>query len=211
MQEVVIVGTGGMGREAHQIASDENGVCPTWNVLGFLDDNKSLHGQLIHGLPILGGSEWAQRRSEVAVFLAIGNPSVRQKLSAKLAEWGCRFPTLVSPTTKIGQDVSIGEGTIVATGAILTTDIRVGRFALINTGSIVSHDCQLDDFSTLSPGAVLTGAVHLHEGCEIGAGATVIPGKSVGAWSVVGAGAVVTTDLPARCTAVGVPARIVKR
>ena len=33
----------------------------------------------------------------------------------------------------------------------------------------------------------------------------------IGAWTTVGAGAVVTQDLPAGVTAVGVPARIIKQ
>lgn len=38
-----------------------------------------------------------------------------------------------------------------------------------------------------------------------------IQGVSIGAWTIVGAGAVVTSDLPENVTAVGVPARIIKR
>ena len=42
-------------------------------------------------------------------------------------------------------------------------------------------------------------------------GAQLIQGVTVGAWSTVGAGAVVIRDLPPRCTAVGVPATVIKR
>ena len=46
------------------------------------------------------------------------------------------------------------------------------------------------------------------EGAFIGTGAVILPGVNVGAWSVVGAGAVVTLDVPARATVMGVPARV---
>jgi maltose O-acetyltransferase len=44
----------------------------------------------------------------------------------------------------------------------------------------------------------------------LGAGAKVMDGVSIGSDVVVGAGAVVTTDLPDRVVAVGVPARVVR-
>ncbi|MDO0962993.1 acetyltransferase, partial [Staphylococcus haemolyticus] len=57
---------------------------------------------------------------------------------------------------------------------------------------------------------VLTGGVTVMEGAHLGAGTAVIPGKTVGRWSVTGAGAAVIHDIPDNCTAVGVPARMIK-
>jgi acetyltransferase-like isoleucine patch superfamily enzyme len=45
----------------------------------------------------------------------------------------------------------------------------------------------------------------------VGTGAAVIQGVEIGSWSVIGAGAVVTTDIPANVTAVGVPAAPVRQ
>jgi acetyltransferase-like isoleucine patch superfamily enzyme len=44
----------------------------------------------------------------------------------------------------------------------------------------------------------------------LGTNATVINQVRVGAHTVVGAGAVAVRDLPAHCTAVGVPAQVIK-
>jgi acetyltransferase-like isoleucine patch superfamily enzyme len=53
--------------------------------------------------------------------------------------------------------------------------------------------------------------VKMGEGVDLGTGASVIQGKQIGEWSVIGAGAVVTQDIPAHVTAVGVPCRVIKR
>jgi len=45
----------------------------------------------------------------------------------------------------------------------------------------------------------------------IGAGATLLPGVVIGEDAVIGAGSVVTRDVPAQCTVMGVPAKIVSR
>jgi acetyltransferase-like isoleucine patch superfamily enzyme len=107
--------------------------------------------------------------------------------------------------------VEIGEGAQVHAGTIITCDITLGAFVILNRHSDVSHDCRLDDFATLAPAVTLAGAVHVGEGADLGARSTCIPGVHVGAWSVVGAGAVVTSDIPERVTAVGVPARVLSK
>jgi acetyltransferase-like isoleucine patch superfamily enzyme len=53
--------------------------------------------------------------------------------------------------------------------------------------------------------------VRIGAGCYIGAGATIIDRVTIGEWSTVGAGAVVVGDLPPFVTAVGVPAKVIKR
>ncbi|MGZ9197173.1 MAG: DapH/DapD/GlmU-related protein, partial [Candidatus Deferrimicrobiaceae bacterium] len=74
----------------------------------------------------------------------------------------------------------------------------------------VDHDCAIGDFVHICPGAHLGGAVVVEEGTFLGVGSSVVPGIRIGRWSVIGAGAVVTKDIPDNCTAVGVPARVIK-
>ena len=56
----------------------------------------------------------------------------------------------------------------------------------------------------------LAGRVTLGEGVEVGTAASIIPGIKVGSWSVIGASAAVVQDIPEGCTAVGVPAKVIK-
>jgi acetyltransferase-like isoleucine patch superfamily enzyme len=49
--------------------------------------------------------------------------------------------------------------------------------------------------------------VTVEAGAFLGAGAVVLPGLRIGAGAVVAAGAVVTADVPAGQTVMGVPAR----
>ncbi len=51
--------------------------------------------------------------------------------------------------------------------------------------------------------------VTIGKNCWIGAGAVILPGVAIGDNSVIGAGSVVTHDIPANCTAVGIPCRVI--
>lgn len=44
----------------------------------------------------------------------------------------------------------------------------------------------------------------------IGVGATILKGVTIGDGAIIAAGSVVTKDIPARCLAAGVPAKVIK-
>lgn len=54
-------------------------------------------------------------------------------------------------------------------------------------------------------------SVVIEDNVWIGESVSVLPGVRIGRGSIIGANAVVTSDIPAYCIAVGVPARVIKR
>jgi sugar O-acyltransferase (sialic acid O-acetyltransferase NeuD family) len=216
MQDIVIVGAGGLGREVSEWVEDINEARPTFRLLGFLDDDASRHGERCHDVTILGGVDWIAGQSrglgaELGVVVAIGSPAAKRRVIERLRAAGVtRFPPVVHPRAILGRFVELGEGTIVCPGAILTTDVRIGRFVALNFDLTVGHDARVDDYALLAPGVHVSGRAHVGEGCDLGAGVVVLPSAAIGPWSIVGAGATVTGPLPANCTAVGTPARPIK-
>jgi len=51
----------------------------------------------------------------------------------------------------------------------------------------------------------------IKQGCWIGQNAVILPGVTIGELSIIGANSVVTKDIPARCIAVGAPARVIRK
>jgi sugar O-acyltransferase (sialic acid O-acetyltransferase NeuD family) len=94
--------------------------------------------------------------------------------------------------------------------ATVNIDSVVGNHVILNTSSSVDHDCRIGDYAHIAPGCHLGGGIIVGEGTFLGVGTSVVPGVRIGRWSVIGAGAVVTKDLQDNCTAVGVPARVIK-
>lgn len=209
---LVIFGTGGLAREIHQLVRDINARQQTYEVLGWLDSNAQMHGQQVHGLPVLGDAQWLSAYPETLVAVGIGAPPTRRKIVLQLQELGhCKFATLIHPTAIIGQEVRIGEGVTICANVTTTDDYRIGNHVLINIMATIAHDDVLENFVTVAPAAVISGNVTIGEGTDIGTNATLIQGVSVGRWSVVGAGAVVTRPLPDNVTAVGAPAKPIKQ
>lgn len=180
-------------------------------VLGLYDDNPMLLGvEPIPGVKVLGDTKALQKRLEEgdgAVILAVGENSVRCRLSVRLS---VPYGVACSPSAVLGHGVRIGKGSMILPSATVNIDAVIGDHVILNTSCSVDHDCAIGDFVHIAPGARLGGGVVVGEGTFLGLGSSVIPGIRIGRWSVIGAGAVVTKNIPDNCTAVGVPARIIK-
>lgn len=211
MQDLVIFGCGGFGREVLQIVLDQNAEQPRWRMRGFLVSPEYPAPSAVHGFPVETGIGAYGDAGALAFAVGIGNPAARRKVVAALMASGVReFPPLVHPRAWLGREIRLAEGVIICAGALLTTDIVLGEHSHVNIGATVGHDSVVGPFSTLSPGVHVSGRVTLGEGVEIGTGACLNPGVTIGADTVVGAAAAVVRDIPAGCTAVGVPARVIK-
>jgi len=212
MEKVVIIGAGGFGREVLDIFIAENKVSQKWEVLGFVDENPKLHGQILNGYPVLGSFNWFKtiNSKEVKVVVAIGDNEVKKRVVDKAKDQGLMFCNIVHPAVIMTPFVSMGEGVIITAGVILTNQIRIGNHVIINLDVTIGHDTIIEDFVNLNPGVHINGNNKIGEGAYIGSGAVTIQGVTIGEWSIVGAGAVVIKDVPDRVVAIGVPAEIKK-
>lgn len=212
MKNIVIYGTGGFGREVVHLIEAINLISNEWNIVGFIDDNLDNIGNIVNGYPVLGDYTWLfNYDGEINVAIGIGSPKTKRKIYEKLkARNNIIFPNIVHPDVKLSRFVELGQGNIICEGSILTCNIRLGDFVTINLNCTIGHDCIIEDFCTISPNASISGNVCLQEGVDFGTNATIIQGLTVGTYAIIGAGAVISKDVPAHCTAVGVPARPIK-
>lgn len=198
MKQLVIIGASGHGKVVADIARKTG-----YEEICFLDDNESLTE--CSGYPVVGrSSEWT--RFDCDVFVAIGNAKIRERMMEELTDKS--VPTLIHPNAVIGENVSIGFGTVVVAGAIINPGATIGKGCIINTAASVDHDCVINDFVHVSVGAHVAGTVEVGKSTWIGAGAVVKNNLNICGDCMIGAGAVVIKDIEEPGTYVGVPARV---
>lgn len=191
--KLTIIGASGHGKVAADIAK-LNG----YDEIEFLDDDPEKKS--CGPYPVMGGSG---RETEGDVFIAIGSPQVRKRLSL-----GKKPVTLVHPAAVVADDSAIGEGTVIMAGAVVNPGAVIGRGCIINTCASVDHDCRLGDYVHVAVGAHLCGAVEIGDGSWIGAGSVVSNNIRICRECTVGAGAVVVRDIDAPGIYFGVPAKL---
>lgn len=218
MDKVIIVGAGRQGRENYSYLLDlqENGA--EIEMVGFIDELKP-KGKF-EDTRILGNINDLEcyienRKNDIFRYIvAIGDINLRQRVTNKIDY--LQLPnissfTIVHPTASIGRDVRIGSGTCIAPGVIITTHVKIGLHCIVNSNVSVSHDCVIGDYVNLNPSVTLCGDVCMGDECFVGAGATIIDKITIGNKAIIGSGAVVVKNVQDNITAVGVPAKVIKK
>lgn len=212
MNDLVIIGASGFGREVAWLVERINQNDPTWNLLGFIDDNELLKGTEINGYKVLGTTKEIDGLPNAFFVCAIGASKTRETIIKRIQKVNpdIHFATLIDPSVEMSAYVNIEEGTIICAHTILTVNISIGKHVIINLDCTIGHDAILEDFVTLYPSVNVSGATQIGSCSELGTGMQIIQGKRIGSNSIVGAGAVVIKDIPDNCTAVGSPAKPIK-
>lgn len=212
MNDLMIIGASGFGREVAWIVERINKVSPTWNLIGFLDDNEDVQNTTINGYAVLGIVEDVIKYPDVYYICAIGASRVRENVVNRAlgVNPNIRFATLIDPSVEISNLVDIGEGTVICAHSIITVNISIGTHVIINLDCTVGHDAVIKDFATLYPSVNISGISTIGYCTELGTGMQIIQAKSIGDYTIVGAGAVVVKDIPSKCTAVGNPAKPIR-
>lgn len=209
-RELLLVGAGGFGREAAEAVRAVNAARPTWDLLGFLDDDATKHGTLIGGVCVLDEVAAFEQYPNAQLVLCPVRPDnyvARRLLADRLGLEDERYATIVHPTATVGTTCELGAGSVLLAHVDLTADVVVGRHVIAMPQVILTHNVRVDDYATLAAGVRVGGGCHIGRGAYIGAAACVREALAVGESAMVGMGSVVVRDIPAERLWSGTPAR----
>ena len=206
MKRLVILGAGGFAREVADIVRDlgaDSGI----ELLGFADRDRSRTGEILNDSAILGTLADVPELASVYAIAGAGEIAPRKRQSAEMVANGLTPLTLVHPSVIMSPFVTVGAGSAITAGTIITNNVQIGEHVVLNLGVTVGHDVVIGDHCVLSPGVHISGWVHIEDECYFGTGAVILPRVTIGRGATVGAGSVVTKDVAPGTTVVGVPAR----
>lgn len=212
IEDIVVYGTGGTSRDILEALEAINDDVPSWNLLGFLDDDQHLQGSEVMEYPVLGGggllaSESSFRNCKVAIGIANDrNLLVRKTIRERLRLPDDRFPVVVHPSASVSPRSKVGAGSVLLSGAFCASLAVLGKHVLVLQNSVISHDVSIGSFVSIASNVGTGGNVQVGEGAYLGLGSVLLPHVKVGRQSRVGMGAVVIRNVPDFTTVVGNPA-----
>lgn len=209
MKNLIIIGAGGVAKEVSLIVQQINYLEPTWNLIGFIDDNIKMFGEIINGYSVIGGLETLNSyEGNCDVIVAVADYKIKKYIVERLNN-KFSFATIIHPRVWIHEYMTVGEGSIIYEGAIITSNVKIGKHVLISPKCGIGHDSIIKDYVSLLWNVNISGTDVIEEGVLIGSGATIIQNKIVGQGSKIGAGSVVINNIPSWSTVVGVPGKVV--
>lgn len=209
---MLIIGAKGFAKEVLEILH-QNGETEG---LAFFDDvNDDIGDFLYNQFPILKSEEAVKEHFLThgnAFSIGIGNPKLRKLMFEKFSLLGGQLSSTISKTATIGSfNNIIDDGCNIMINTVLTNDIKIGKGTILNQISSIGHDVIIGEFCEICPSVSISGNCEIGNETFVGTGAIILPNIKIGNNVTIGAGAVVSKDLPDHCTAVGIPAKIIKQ
>lgn len=174
---------------------------PDFELVGIADDTLE-RGTEVSGVPVLGSTHDLARlrasgiRCAVNAVGGIGAPDVRWDVFERISGAGFSQPALIHPSALVEPTVVLADAVQVLANSYVSSASSVGFGSLLNAGVILSHDNHVGRCVNLSPGATCGGNVTIGDFTQIGMRATVNARVTVGSRVMIGNGATVKRDVP---------------
>ena len=212
MKKIVIMGAGGFGAEAIWALEEMNKLSPLsdqWNILGYVDDDKSKKGKVFYNYQTLGTPgevDEIYSGNQLWYFCAIGDNRIRSNIVKCLDELAWKAATLIHPSAVMAKNIEIGEGSYIGPASVICPNAIIGKHVLINTRVAIGHDVIMENFSQACPGAQINGFCKIGHSSFIGSNASIMPGTKIGEKATVGGNSQVLRAVKSGTTVNGVPA-----
>lgn len=206
-QPVLVFGAGGLGKLAMDIFHS-NGVV----VYGFLDDHKSLHGELVDEVSVLGSTNDQEYLKLIGkkcqAFVAENDKRIKKDLVGMLNEKRKVMPVnAIHPGAYFSSSSSMGHGNLISAGVVVNANARLGNHGILHAQCTIDYEVSINDYVEVGAGSIVGSGVSIGTGVFIGAGATLVSGVTVGDHARIGAGSEVISDVAKNETVFGNPAQ----
>ncbi|MFA7116527.1 MAG: sugar O-acyltransferase [Bacteroidales bacterium] len=205
MNNLIIVGAGGFGREALYNVKRINKIEHKWNIKGFIDDNLNALDSIECDYDIIGTiSDWVPHENEIFV-MGVASPKIKEIIANKLKVKGAKFDTIIAPGVIISEHDIIGEGSVIGGQSIIGDCVRIGKFVHI-ANSTIGQDSIIDDYSTTTAYVNIASA-KIGKRVFIGSSSVVLHNIKVGDDAFICVGSIVVSNVKPDTKVMGNPAR----
>lgn len=212
MNDLVIYGFGGFGREIASLIKEINKAKPTWNFLGFIDDGETKGKSNNYG-SVLGDINFLNSYAKpLSVILSIADPQIRFKIVNNMMNPLISWPNIIAPDVKLfDQDsFSIGKGNVIFYSCRLSCGTAIGDFNLLNSLVAIGHDTRLGNFNVLMPNTRISGNSAIGDLNFFGVSSLMLQNLKVGNNTRIGVASVLMRNTKDNFLYFGNPAKRIK-
>ena len=148
-KNLLILGAGGFGQSIAEVAA----LSAQWQQIYFVDDRWPEQKQVGQYSIISNIQNLSQLKQEnVEAIVAVGNNQIRQKWQQLLLDLSIPLTTIIHPQTVIAPSAKIGQGVSIMAGCVIGTNTIIQDGVILNMGTLLDHDVVVEHFVHLSIG-----------------------------------------------------------
>ena len=167
------------------------------NIKGIIDNNEEKTE--VKGYKIIDKIDNANLYNDenTNFIIAIKDNSIRQEIADKFKELD--YYTVIHPKASIGENVSIGKGSIILEDVTIKNNTKIGDYVIINSECIIDEEVIIGDYVNLLQAATLCKFVKVDSLTTIGKCVLVIGSICIGKKSIVRNSSTVIEDIGDKC------------
>ena len=206
MNNLIIIGAGGMGRSLYDNAQESVGYGEIFVVKGFIDDNLAALDGYPNYPPVIGTiKDYIPQENDVFVS-SIGGASRRACMESVISRGGA-FMNLIHSTARIRKNVRLGTGNFIGAYVAISNDTEIGDYNMIQTYTVIGHDSKIGNWNRIDTHVVCVGGIVIEDETVIHTSAVISHNVTVETGAHVGALSFVIRKVRAGTTVTGNPAK----
>ena len=206
MNNLIIIGAGGMGRSLYDNAQESVGYGEIFVVKGFIDDNLAALDGYPDYPPVIGTiKDYIPQENDVFVS-TIGGASRRACMESVISRGGA-FMNLIHSTARIRKNVRLGTGNFIGAYVAISNDTEIGDYNMIQTYTVIGHDSKIGNWNRIDTHVVCVGGIVIEDETVIHTSAVISHNVTVETGAHVGALSFVIRKVRAGTTVTGNPAK----
>lgn len=209
MNNILIYGFGGFGREMACLIRTINSNKPEWNILGFIDDVVPKGTECRYGKVLGGFSCLDEIKEPTALVIAIASPEIVEKIVKKITNSYIYFPNIIAPDVLYfdKDSFTVGKGNIITFSCRMSCNIHIGDFNILNGQVSFGHDVIIGNNNLLMPETRISGGVSIGDNNFFGVRSLILQGIGIGNNTRIGASSVVMRNTRDNHLYIGNPAK----
>jgi acetyltransferase-like isoleucine patch superfamily enzyme len=166
---------------------------------GIIDTNPKTHGQIIHGVPVLGDRTsipalWKDGQFDGAIILFTDDIDDRAELFNSLIAAGVR---MIDPSVSIRTDVKMGVGNAIMSNGFIAHSVEIGNNNFFASHNVIEHHSKVGDHNAFGPRCTACGRVTIGNSIRFGMHVGIEPYLTIGDRCIIASGTTLTSSVPA--------------
>ncbi len=171
---IILIGAGGHAESCIDLINEQK----EFKLKEIIGTKKELNKMLLNEFKVKFDDRNLRILSKKYKYALIGigqihSNKIRKQIFAKLKSLKFILPTVCSKHSIISKYCSIGEGTIVMHGAIISANVKIGKNCIINSNALIEHGCLIEDNVHIATSATINSGVTIGQNSFVGSGTVI--------------------------------------